>query len=99
VISGAAPARAWLSVRLDGRQAAEGRADAEGRYAIALNRLTPGTHAIAIVGDGFSDTAEVAVASAPPLVAGPMHSQFTKGGLRVDWLTPGGGTQSTILLH
>lgn len=99
VVSGVAPAHAWLSLRLDGRQAAEGRADAQGRYAIALNQLTPGVHSLQILGDGFTDTAQVAISPAAPLVGGPMRSQFTRGGLRVDWLTPGGGEQSTILLN
>jgi hypothetical protein len=99
VVSGAAPPRAWLSLRLDGRQAAEGRAEADGRYAIALSRLTPGLHTLQVVGDGFTDAAQVSVTPAAPLVAGPMRSQFTRSGLRVDWLTPGGGEQSTILLN
>jgi hypothetical protein len=99
VVSGGAPPHAWLSLRLDGRQAAEGRADAEGRYDIALNQLTPGVHRLEIVGDGFTDAAQVTVSPAAPLVTGPMRSQLTSGGLRVDWLTPGGGEQSTILLN
>jgi hypothetical protein len=27
-----------------------------------------------------------------------MRSQLSKGGVRIDWMTPGGGLQSTILL-
>lgn len=98
VVSGTAPAKAWLSLRLDGRQAAEIRADAGGRYAFALTRMTAGAHTLEVVGDGFEDAARIAVTPAAPLVGGPLHSQFTQGGLRVDWLTPGGGEQSTILL-
>jgi len=98
VVSGSAPAKAWLSLKLDGRQAAEARADSRGRYAIALTRLAPGPHSLEIVGDGFRNAARVEVTPAQPLVGGPLHSQFTQGGLRADWLTPGGGVQSTVLL-
>jgi len=99
IVSGAAPPGAWISLRLDGRQAAEARADAAGRYDVALTRLAHGSHVLQVVGDGFSSAARVEISPAAPLVAGPLHSQFTKGGgLRADWLTPGGGEQSTVLL-
>jgi hypothetical protein len=99
VVSGTAAPGVLVFVRLDGRQVAEGRSDAAGRYSVALPQPIPqGDHAIEAAGQGFSDVAEVEVSPAAPLVAGPMRSQFTKGGLRVDWMTPGGGTQSTLLL-
>lgn len=98
IVSGEAPGMAWLSLRLDGRQAAEARADTAGRYSIAIDRLTSGPHTLEVVGDGFTSAGRVEVAPAAPLVAGPLRSQFTQGGLRADWLTPGGGVQSTILL-
>jgi hypothetical protein len=99
VVSGIAAPGAVVSVRLDGRQVAEGRSDAAGRYSVALPQPIPqGAHAIEAVGEGFSDVGEVEVSPPAPLVAGPMRSQFTKGGLRVDWMTPGGGAQSTLLL-
>jgi hypothetical protein len=99
VVSGIAAPGAPVSVRLDGRQVTEGRSDAAGRYSVALPQPIPqGVHAIEAVGDGFSDVAEVEVSPSAPLVEGPMRSQFTKGGLRVDWMTPGGGVQSTLLL-
>ena len=99
VVSGAAAPGAVIFVRLDGRQVAEGRADARGRFAVALPQPIPhGDHSLEVDGEGFSDTAEVEVSPPAPLVAGPMRSQFTKAGLRVDWMTPGGGAQSTLLL-
>jgi hypothetical protein len=97
----AAPA-ATVIVRLDGHQAAEGRADAQGRYGISLGATTPikpGTHQVQVFGDGFSDQATVQLSPAAPLADGPMRSQLTPAGLRVDWMTPGGGVQSTLLIH
>jgi hypothetical protein len=99
VISGLAPAASLVFLRLDGRQIAEARTDAAGRYAIALSQpLARGAHALEVAGDAFASPGRVEVAPAAPLAAGPMRSQFTKGGLRIDWLTPGGGVQSTVLL-
>jgi hypothetical protein len=99
VVSGTAAPDALVFVRLDGRQAAQGRSDAQGRYALALPQPIPrGAHLIEAAGEGFGDAANVEVSPPAPLVAGPMRSQFTKGGLRVDWMTPGGGAQSTLLL-
>ncbi len=94
-----------MIVKLDGRQAAEGRADASGRYDASLpaagsqTRILPGAHQAQVFGDGFSDGVSFQVAAAPPLAQGPLRSQLTSAGLRVDWMTPGGGVQSTILVH
>jgi hypothetical protein len=93
---------ATVIVRLDGRQAAEGRADAGGHYEASLASSTPirsGTHQLQVFGDGFSDQVVVRLTPAAPLAAGPLRSQFTPAGLRVDWMTPGGGVQSTLLIH
>jgi hypothetical protein len=93
---------ATVIVRLDGHQAAEGRADAKGRYGISLGATTPiqpGKHQVQVFGDGFSDEATVQISPAAPLAEGPMRSQLTPAGLRVDWMTPGGGVQSTLLIH
>jgi len=99
VVSGTAAPRALVFIRLDGRQVADGRGDFAGRYSVALPQPIPhGEHAIEAAGEGFSDVADVEISPPAPLVAGPMRSQFTKGGLRVDWMTPGGGAQSTLLL-
>jgi len=101
-VSAAVPPGATVILRLDGRQAAEGRADAAGRYAASLGGtapIKPGPHQVQIFGDGFSDQAVVRVSPAAPLADGPLRSQLTSAGLRVDWMTPGGGEQSTLLIR
>jgi hypothetical protein len=93
---------ATVIVQLDGRQAAEGRADANGRYNVSLgspNPIRAGTHLVKVFGDGFSDQVALQMSPAAPLAEGPLRSQFTAAGLRVDWMTPGGGIQSTLLVH
>ena len=91
-------------VQLDGRQAAQGRADPAGGYRVSLGAqspVKPGTHLIQLFGDGFSllDQVRVQMTPAGALAQGPLHSQVTAAGLRVDWMTPGGGVQSTLLIH
>ncbi|WP_372786220.1 hypothetical protein [Phenylobacterium sp.] len=104
-ISATAAPGATVILRLDGRQVAEGRADAAGRYDVSLpsqgsqSRILPGAHQAQVFGDGFSDAASFQVVAVPPLAQGPLRSQLTPAGLRVDWMTPGGGVQSTILVH
>lgn len=98
LVSGTAAPGAVLVLKIDGPQVAEGRADPTGRFSMAPPQaLARGSHRFEVVGDGFVLTAETAISPAAPLAAGPLHSQLTKQGLRVDWLTPGGGVQSTIL--
>ena len=100
VVSGRAPVGAALSIHIDGRQLAEGRADASGRYAVALTQqpLAGGTHQIDVFGDATENTANIDTTPAPPLASGPFRATSVPAGLRIDWMTPGGGAQSTIIL-
>jgi hypothetical protein len=104
-VSAAAPAGANVLLHFDGRLATQGTADAAGHYDASLpgpgstTEIRPGAHEVQISGDGFSDMATFQVSPAAPLAQGPLRSQITQAGLRVDWLTPGGGVQSTILVH
>jgi hypothetical protein len=101
-VSVSVPPGATVIVQLDGRQVAESRADASGRYVASLGTPTPirpGRHQLQVFGDGFSDQVTLQVSPAAPLAEGPLRSQLTSAGLRVDWMTPGGGVQSTLLVH
>lgn len=100
VVSGRAPAGAALSIHIDGRQLAEGRADASGRYAAPLTQqpLAGGMHQIDVFGDATENTANIDTTPAPPLANGPFRATSVPAGLRIDWMTPGGGAQSTIIL-
>lgn len=102
LVSAAVPPEATAILEIDGRQAAQGRADAKGYYQASLGSPTPirpGAHQVRVSGDGFSDSVVAQVTPAAPLAQGPLRSQLTSAGLRVDWMTPGGGVQSTILVH
>jgi hypothetical protein len=101
-VSAAVPPGASVILRLDGSQVDQHRADANGHYEISLGSPTPikpGAHQVQIFGDGFTDQVVVQVSPPAPLAQGPLRSQLTTAGLRVDWMTPGGGEQSTLLVH
>ncbi len=88
-----------VSVRIDGRQMGEGRADDAGRYAIALSQPLPaGPHQVETATSGAVQSASVEVSAAAPLTEGPFRASAAPQGLRVDWMTPGGGVQSTVVL-
>jgi len=98
VVSGVAAADTAVFVRVDGHQPVEGRTDARGRYSVALSQpIARGPHTVDVNGDDFANTAQVSLTPPEPLVTGPLRSQFTSAGLRIDWRTPGGGVQSTLL--
>lgn len=98
LLSGWAAAGTDVAVRLDGRAAGDARADEDGRFLYAWPRLSRGPHRVEATGVAFTDEVAFDITPAAPLVAGPLHSQLTGRALRADWLTPGGGVQSTILV-
>jgi hypothetical protein len=97
LLSGQAPAGTDVAISLDREAVTEVRTDDSGRFAETLPRLTPGAHRIDATGAGFQETLRFEVAPPPPLVGASFRSQVSPEGLRVDWLTPGGGVQTTIL--
>ena len=97
LLSGWAAAGTDVLVRLDGKPVGEARADEDGRFTLSLPRLAPGRHRIDTTGVAFTDALLLDATPPGPLVGGPLHSQATPQGLRADWLTPGGGVQSTVL--
>jgi len=100
IVSGVAPAESALSVRVDARPGPVGRADAAGRFSLSLAQpLSGGAHEIQILGDAFDESATIDAAPAPPVEGAAFRATRTPLGLRVDWMTPGGGLQSTWILN
>jgi hypothetical protein len=98
-VSGVAKPGAPVHVILDGAGAGEARADAAGRYAVTLTvLLKPGAHQIVVETANAVDQAGVAVSAPPPISGLPFHGGRQAGSWRIDWVTPGGGVQSTIIL-
>ena len=99
VVSGTVPAGSSVTIRADGRQGADGRANSLGRFAISLPQpLSPGSHSLRVFSNGTERSVTLDMSPAASLVEGPFRSTSTTAGLRVDWMTPGGGVQSTVIL-
>lgn len=99
MVSGSARAGGRVSARIDGDKAAEGRAGNDGRFTLSFTQpLAPGVHGVKVLGDEVEASLRIDTSPAPPLTDGPLRIQPSAGVLRVDWMTPGGGVQSTLLV-
>ncbi len=99
VVSGVAAPGAGLNVRVDRITQGGARTDENGRFFISLRGLlTPGVHDIQVAGEGGENAVSIATSSASPLTYGPVRAEKAANGWRVDWMTPGGGVQSTYLI-
>jgi hypothetical protein len=100
VVSGRAPAHAPVKITADGVSVGQASVDASGRFILALDKpLSPGVHAIVASAGGASAEVSLTISPPDPLTAGPFRAESTPAGWRVDWLTPGGGVQSTVLFQ
>ncbi len=99
VISGVTSPGASVIIRVDGVQRGQGAADADGRFDIPLSEpLAKGDHQIE-ASDGEHQVRTLApVSPAPTLTQGPYRAERAPLGWRIDWVTPGGGVQSTIIV-
>lgn len=95
-VSGRATANAEVRVFVDGAVAAQVNADRGGRFAVRLDRLSPGVHRLRVASQGVS--VERIVDLAPPAQpAGRFTATRLAEAWRVDWTLPGGGLQSTFV--
>lgn len=99
VVSGVASPEAGLNVRVDRITRGGARADDSGRFSISLTGLlSAGVHDIQVAGEGGENAVTIAITPAAPLTYGPVRADRTPMGWRVDWMTPGGGVQTTLLI-
>jgi hypothetical protein len=99
VVSGAAKPGSALKVSLDGAPAGETRADSAGLYTIDLAAmLKAGDHALLV--ESTAGSANVKFTAGPPAtISGlPYRGERQAGMWRVDWLTPSGGGQTTLIV-
>ena len=98
-VSGVAKAGAAVHLILDGAPAGDAHADPAGRFAItAGGSLKPGNHQLVVETPTAADQAGVALSPPAPISGLPFHATRLAGSWRIDWLTPGGGVQCTIIL-
>ncbi|WP_374569981.1 hypothetical protein [Phenylobacterium sp.] len=98
VVSGLAPSDTPITVSVDDRQMGEGRSDAAGRFSIVLSQpLSAGQHRLQISGESWDASANYNVTPAGPVAGAPYHGRVEGEDVRVDWITPGGGLQTTLV--
>ena len=97
VISGWAQPNQPLRVIVDGVVADEGATLAGGRFFLALPKpLTAGKRTVAVASQSGQDQVDVDVAPAQPF-QGAMRAVQRGSAWRIDWMTPAGGAQTTLL--
>lgn len=96
-LSGRAAPGETVRLRVDGVGRGETSADAQGRFVLPLNELTAGAHDFDLAAERgeihFSTTIDVPAS----LASAPFRAARQGPGWRVDWLTPGGGEQTTLV--
>ena len=101
VASGLARPGTVLKLFLDGAARADGevRADGQGRFSFALaTALKPGDHDLLIQFSGGEDHVRFNVSPSEPISGLPFRAERQTGDWRIDWLTPGGGEQTTLIM-
>jgi hypothetical protein len=98
VVSGRARPNQTVRLMLDGSEAGEDRADAAGRFDVSLPQaLKHGPHVLTAAVAGLRASATLTAASPAPIPAGAFAASRLDGAWRIDWITPGGGVQSTVV--
>ena len=99
VVSGRAPPSSPMRILVDGTLAVETAAGPDGRFSLILPKpLTPGVRQLQAVTS--KAVAAVQITVTPPALPkdGSYQAVAVGGGWRIDWMTPGGGPQTTLLL-
>jgi hypothetical protein len=100
-LSGVAPALQTVALRVDGVERGQAAANAQRRFVLQLSEpLTVGPHQFDLDGIG-GDSAErfsLTIDDPAPLGGAPFVASRTGDGWRIDWVTPGGGEQTTLIL-
>jgi len=99
VVSGRASPRAVVDLWVDGVRRGRGGAGPDGLFSVALDEpLSFDDHQMAIVDGARRAEARPRLTAPQPLSGGPYRATEAPGGWRIDWMTPGGGLQTTLLL-
>lgn len=98
VVSGVGTPGADLGLRVDHNAGGTALVSGEGRFSVVLIRPLPqGEHEFEVAGEGGEDSVVVATRRAEPLGEAVFRATPVGRGWRIDWRTPGGGVQTTLL--
>jgi hypothetical protein len=98
VVSGLARPGATARLIVDGAAAGETRVNERGRFSVILaTTLKPGDHEARVEAADQAASAKFTIEAPAPISGLPYRGERTPFGWRVDWLTPGGGEQTTLI--
>jgi hypothetical protein len=99
VVSGRAPPRMVVDLWVDGARRARSVAGPSGAFSVPLDEpLSFADHQLEIVAGARKAETNPRLTPPMPLSGGPYRATLTPGAWRIDWMTPGGGLQTTLLL-
>jgi hypothetical protein len=97
-VAGVARPESGLSLRIDRTARAAGKADSRGRFNLVVARpLAAGVSRFEVAGESGEQAVEVPITAAG-MFEGSHRIQRLAGAWRIDWVTPGGGVQTTLIL-
>jgi hypothetical protein len=97
-LSGRATPGEALSLHVDGVERAQGLADKTGRFTLSLSEpLGAGSHAFDLASASGEARFSASVDAAAPLAHTPFAAGRAADAWRIDWITPGGGQQTTLV--
>jgi hypothetical protein len=98
VVAGLARPGEAVRITLDGADAGEGRANAQGIFTVPLSRtLAPSAHTLTATSALGSASAAFEASPASAIARPPFTASRAASSWRIDWMTPGGGVQTTVL--
>jgi hypothetical protein len=98
IVSGRSAPSQPVRLFMDGAEAGEGHADARGFYAITLSEpLKPTAHALTVHSPAGQAGATFDSSRSLTMTAPPFAAARQTGAWRIDWISPGGGVQTTLV--
>jgi hypothetical protein len=98
-LSGLARPGESVGLRTDGVERGQAPTDQSGRFTLSLSEpLSAGAHDFELVSPSGSIRFSAQIAGPAPLTGTPYAAQRQGAGWRIDWMTPGGGEQTTLIL-
>lgn len=87
-----------IDLRIDRVPRGRGNVDSQGRFHMSVEKpLNAGAQTFEVAGDSGEQAVIVPISGAPDLAGPPQASRIARA-WRIDWMTPGGGVQSTLIL-
>ena len=97
-LSGRAASGETVTLRVDGVERGQAEADARRRFVLPLNQpLAAGDHDFDLSAPSGQAHLSAAIAAPAPLGGAPFQAGRFGAGWRIDWVTPGGGEQTTLI--